>query len=233
MTSTLVPQTVEIPDSADLTEILRRLSEADGSKPDGKAVQKPSKATDTIALTQDALNSLSELQSLLRAVELPSTRRPMSPRELRDVTGLLIKAKEAVKTVEAAVEGPREATFNHFDTTLESRTSTTDLAKDEKGHYLVKQEVYVPEHNVRLTRELREQSPEITAEELRDAWKAGDISRRDYMDATVHVEVPRKIDDEKFAALLKRKPSLLPKIAKLIKPGKVSAAFYVRPPKKD
>lgn len=235
MTTSLVTQSsVDISDTDDLTEILKRLTNA---KPtEVEAVQSPSKAINTIQVTETATKALTSLRDLLGAVALPSTRREATPSELEAMAELVKTAKAAVEAVNAATEGVREAAFNHFDVSLEEMVGPdgeVDADIDRKGHYLVKQEIFVPGQNVRLTRELREQQPKVTATDLRTLWKSGQITREDYMTATKHVDTPREVVNEQLAALLKRKPQLLPVIAGAITPGDVTAAFYVREPVKN
>ena len=226
MTSTLVPQAL---DKGDLTEILKALTDA---KPSAKDVQTVSKPSNTVAVTQEALTALSALSDLLKAVEVPSARVVATPSQRSSMMELASTAKDVVPAINAAVDAVREAIFNHFDVLLETATDTSEFAKDKNGHYLVKDEVIVPEQGgKRFTRELREQAPTVTAKDLRQAWQDGDISRADYFAATKHVEVPREVVPEQLVDLLKRKPKLLPIIGKRITPGSVTSAFYVRPPK--
>lgn len=223
-----VVQNLEIDPKADLSEILRVLSESNGSKPEAKARKSLSKRSNPVEVSSAALAALSTLSGLLEAVKVPSGRRLTTPAEREEMMDLATAAKTAQKGVEAAVDAVKEAVFNHLDVLVERYGSTDDLKKDENGHYLVKGELFVDTREKRFTRELREQKPNVTAADLRDMWQAGEISRQDYMDATKHVEVPREIVEDKLADLLKRKPELLSKIAKILVPGKVSAAFYVR-----
>lgn len=234
MTNTLVPQ-VDIKDSDDLVSILRRYTDVKLSAEELKALQKPVDATKAVKVRDDAQDAIAALSELLKTVEVPSSRRKVTPQELDQIGELVVAAKSVIKAAEEAVSTTKEAVFNHFDVALEDAVNVgpgeLGEAVDGSGHYLIRDEVYVPGIGKRLTRELAEQAPAVNVVTLRQLWERGAISRADYFNATRHVDNPRVVDPEGFAALLKRKPELLPKIAEAIVPGSVSARFHVRPPK--
>ncbi len=229
----LVPQAVS-PD-ADLTQILNSLAPKVDAR---KAVEKASKPSNTVAVSTKAEKALEALSDLLKTVEVPSERRPATVEERAAMMRLASTAKDTVPAINAAVDNVKRAIFNHFDLILEDLWDEEKLATvpvdPKSGHYLVKQEVEVPEEGgKRFTRELQKSAPQVTAEALRQAWKDKLITRQDYMDATKHVDVPREVVPEQLADLLKRKPKLLTVVKDIMEPGKVTAKFWVRPPKTE
>ena len=228
----LIPQ---IDEKADLTSILRTLTDQK-SKPN--VAEFRSKDTKTVEVRKGALEAIEALGELLRTVELPSDHRTLTREEMVQAAELAIKAKLTGTAVKNAVEAVKDAVFTHFDLVLEDAEGAkpgeaSELVDENTGHYLVGQEVFVPDVGKRLCRELKEDAPTVTAKDLKTLWEAGKISRRDYLAATKHVDIPREVVDEQLAALLKRKPELLEVIAGAVTPGKVTAAFWVREPKKS
>lgn len=224
MTS-LVPQVDKIRDDADLTEILRSLSEAQGSKPEAKAAESVSTATEPVRVGEDTLKAISRLHKLLRAVEVPSERRTVTLDEAQGLMDLAEAAKAAKKGAKQAEAVVKKAIYNHFDVLIEHED---DLPVDKDGHYLVADEIEVPGTGKKFARELRETQPVVTEEDLRKLRDNGVISNREYMQATRHVDSPREVDNDGLAALLKSKRDLLPKIADILVPGEITSAFYVR-----
>ena len=230
--TTAVPA-VQIPADADLEKILRLLTKQKTTAKDPVAV---AEATKAVEVTEKAREALVTLYELLGTVELPVDRREMTPEELEAAADLKETANQATQAVAKSIEEVRNVVFNHFDLWLEAeegaKPGEASYEQDDDGHYLVKQEVFVPSRNVRLTRELAENAPKVVAKDLKTLSEAGKITRADYYRATKRPEVPRVVDPEGFAQLLKDKPELLEVISGAITPGTVTGKFWVRPPKK-
>jgi hypothetical protein len=230
MTTSLVPQTpVEIKDTDSLAEILRKATEA-AHKPNAKALQKPSDATAPVGVSEGTRKALTSLYDLLGAVQLPSERRALTPAEQENAARLHSSAKQAETAVKEAIEAVRTAIFNHLDFELEKAGTAGGVAKDKKGFYLVAGEVPIPAQRVRMTRELRERSPEVTPDHLRSLLRRGKISHAEYKKIT-KTEVT--VDDAGLTSLLKAKPNVLLDLADEIGPGTVWSALYTKPMEED
>lgn len=230
MTS-LVPQSKPGKDldlTGDLAEVLRRISST-------KAVaepEEPAEPRNTVAVKKEALEALDRLSGLLQTIEFPDERRELSLKELKEYEDLASNSKEAQKALADAVEAVKKAFFGHLDTRLLQDNDEADLPRDEEnGWFLVEGEQEIPGTGKRLKRELAESQPQISASALKALWESGKISRADYYGMTVH-QPARAFDGDRFLAYLKKKPSLIPKLADIIVPGKMTARFWVRPVKK-
>lgn len=229
MTNALVPQTND--KATDLTSLLRTLTD----QKDTKASVTPAGPSDLVGVAEDAVKALSSLSEQLRTVTVPSDRRQLTSQELYDLAKLADTAKKAEKSVKAAVAATKTAVFNDFDVKLEEVTESEEgeapFAMNKDGHYLVTEEAAVPDLGIRLTRELSERAPTITAKDLHTLWQAGKISREVYYSCTRALEVPREVDDEGLLEAMQNE-KVREAIAGAITPGDVTASFHVRPFKK-
>jgi hypothetical protein len=224
----LVPQaSVEDTPTDSLEDILRALTTR---KVDAKAVQTPSGATNAVEVQETARKALQTLSDRLGTVTVPSTRRALTPQEVNDLADLVKTAKDAKAAVDKAVEVGRNTVFNHMDVQIEEHGGSPDkLDRDKAGYYLVADEIPVESVGVRLTRELAETQPKITADSLHQLYLAGTISRSEYLSLT---RPARVINADKLAKFLKQRPDVLGKVKPFVQAGKLTASFHVRPFKK-
>lgn len=227
----LVPQ---VDPEADLTELLKKLLD---QKPSAKAAERPSNGTKLVEVAEDARKAVSAFYDRLRAVEVPSTRRELTPEEaknLLEVTDLAKKAKQAIAKVEGTDGVAREAVFNAMDVALEWAHNVgpgeAPYPIDSRGHYLAKQSMPVPGTGKRFSRELRENAPSVLAADLHRLYLEGKITRGQYLRATRRVDVPRELNPEGLAAEIRKDPDLLQTLAEAgaITPGDVTASFHIR-----
>lgn len=227
----LVPQQEQenlqaLADVLNLQEILTRIA-------DRKAAAEPEvphKAPQVVPVSPAQQKALQHLTRDLKDTVLPDERRVLTTEEQHSLIRLGADAKAVEKTVKVAVAAIKTAVFNHFDVRLEEdkdEEGILDLPYDpDSGHYLVDCELVVEDLDLKFSRELRQASPDLTAEHLLSLYEDDKITRKDYLDATRQVRV---VDEDGLMKVIRRDPSILLDIEEIIEPGKVTASFYIRP----
>jgi hypothetical protein len=181
-----------------------------------------------VPVSQETKDAVSRLSGALGAIELPSTRRELTVAEQRSLINVGADAKKVVRDIEKVVEKIKGAVFNDFDVRLEKEGSSSGLPTNDKGHYVVEQELTVEGTDKKFVRQVAEHSPKLTAASLKQLWTDGKISRATYYRLTKAVEVPREIDEDALLVALKANPELASKIAPAIEPGKLVASFWIK-----
>lgn len=191
----------------------------------------PHKEPRVIPVSEVQQNALKHVTRDLRTTNLPSERRLLSPAEIADLITLGVDVKASEKTLAVANAAIKTAVFNHFDVGLEMSNPDEELPYDEKsGHYLVKNELVVEDKGLRFCRELKQGSPDLTADHLLALYEDGKMTRAEYLKSTRQIRV---LDEDGLMAVLRKRADFLEDIEEVIEPGKVTASFHIREVKKD
>lgn len=221
------PDTLEVQDEDNLSTLLTRVA----SRKVVAEPEVPHKTPKVVPVSPAQQKALQHVSRDLKVTELPSERRLMSPTEIHNLAVLGKDVKTAEKVLSIANAGIKTAVFNHLDVGLEISNSGEDLPYDEKsGHYLVGGDVVVEEAGLRFCRELRQGSPDLTADHLLSLYEDGKMTRTEYLKATRQVRV---LDEDGLMKVLRTRADLLADIEEIIEPGKVTASFYIRDIKKE
>lgn len=221
------PDTLKVQDEDNLSTLLTRVA----SRKVVAEPEVPHKTPKVVPVSPAQQKALQHVSRDLKVTELPSERRLMSPTEIHNLAVLGKDVKTAEKVLSIANAGIKTAVFNHLDVGLEISNSGEDLPYDEKsGHYLVGGDVVVEEAGLRFCRELRQGSPDLTADHLLSLYEDGKMTRTEYLKATRQVRV---LDEDGLMKVLRTRADLLADIEEIIEPGKVTASFYIRDIKKE
>lgn len=227
MTS-LVTQNVDASSATDLESILRNLANRKVTEVPAKREAAPTGSA-VVPVADKTVQAIARLNERLATVELPTSRRLMLAEELVSATNLGLDAKIVKKGAEDAVNAIKAAVFNHLDVELEDTSNVSDLPVDKSGHYLVEGELDIPGTGQTLSRELKQDAPTLTEQSLWRLVEQGKLPRKTYYRITKKAR--RNVDEEALLEELKSNPVLESVIRDAIEPGKVTAAFWIRPTK--
>lgn len=225
----LVPQATDlaVQDDDNLSTLLTRVAAR-------KVVAEPEvahKEPRVVPVSETQQKALWSVAVDLGATTLPTSRRTLELDEQIDLATIARDAKIAEKTLKVANAAIKTAFFNHFDVTLEEDNPDEELPYDEKsGHYLVDCELVLEEEALRITRELRQGAPDLTADHLLALYEDGKMTRAEYLKATRQVRV---LDEDGLMSVLRKRADLLEDIEEVIEPGNVTASFWIRDVKKE
>jgi hypothetical protein len=191
----------------------------------------PAAPPTTPPITEAQRDALVKIQKIFGKI-VPTSRRKLTKAEInflveeRETIDLLLLFLEARKT--SAI---REYVANHFDVVAEEALDEDSPVPpvDDRGHYLLKQEVVATEHGKKFTRETRQGKLQYDHVGFLQAQKAGLVDRRAYLALTVKPEVERVIDADAASRAIAKDPSLLGVLAKYgTKPGRASSSIFLR-----
>lgn len=222
-----LPDDLTIQDEDNLSTLLTRVA----SRKVVAEPEVPHKEPRVIPVSEVQQKALWHITRDLRTTPLPEDRRMLTHAEQADLITLGKDVKAAEKALAVAVAALKTAVFNHFDVSLERDNPDEDLPYDEKtGHYLVGGELVVEEAGLRFTRELKQGSPDLTADHLLTLFEEGKMTRAEYLKATRQI---REVDEDGLMNVLRKRADLLADIEEIIEPGKVTASFHIREVKKE
>lgn len=176
--------------------------------------------------------SQEQSEALEKVVEIfgkitPQERRTLEPAEIEGLLeerGVLDQIK---KMAQSRQDDIRTTVFNHLDVLVEQEGLDEDAERDKDGHYAVAGEVAIGDVTTKFVRQISQRSPSITEGSLKALVDDpdADFTHEDYLSMTSPVRV---IDENKVMLVLKKRPDLLPAIAKATQPGGKTASLYQR-----
>lgn len=176
----------------------------------------------------------------------PTEARSLTPDELTAVA----REREAIDTITKFLgarkdNGIREIVSNHFDVKAETergarRTPKTETTPDgeerivedatdtdSRGHYVLKDTQTAPGTGNRFERRTAESKPKVTSATIDKAYKAGQITRAEYLSMTEVPEVPRALSEEKMRKAMKKDPGLLFRLADFAEAGTTNTSIWL------
>jgi hypothetical protein len=158
------------------------------------------------ALPEAVYDSYLDLPSVLLDLDLPTSRRQMSPAELKAATVATEKIKAAQAALTTALEQIRMAAFNHFDSVAAEAgllNVETKLTKEGWAILEDKQSGAVPGLAQKLVREVSGGSPELTEASLHSLEESDEITHDEYLGMTRQVRI---VDEARVLEWLRRNP---------------------------
>jgi hypothetical protein len=181
------------------------------------------------AMTKDQQEAVDRIRSVFGQVA-PQERRLLKPAEVTALVEEKVTLDTLKKMAEGRLEDMRATVFHHLDLEAETHiTHTEDIPRDSRGFYAIKGQVKgTPGTGRMLTREVREEAPQMDAEALKalaDNPLYEDFTHDDYLAMTTATRV---VDEDKFRLHLKAKPTIARVVTQAVKSGKIIAALYLR-----
>lgn len=208
------------------TDLLRTVAKADTT-----AVARQADLPVPVRLSDPQRAAFERLPELLDAQEAvcPTERRKLTPGEVVALLDEREMLDAVAEVIEARKSAHRAAIFNAMDVALEE--TVLDAAErpdqDDKGHYLHKTTLEVPDRPKCFSRELRTSSPSLSADDLLALVEDPDVdfTHDDYLSCTTQVRV---LDEAKFMLHLRKRPAIVAGVRKATKPGSTTASCFVR-----
>lgn len=158
--------------------------------------------------------------ALVAIVDLYGKVVPTEPRLLsaEELTAI-VREREVINTLLAFLAtrkdtSIRETLANHLDKVVESQPKADEQPKDQKGHYAVKQSVPVEDTDLHVQRIVSQPKPKVSGASVQAAFRAGELTREEYISLTTKPEVEREFDEVKARNAIKKNPALLFRLAK-------------------
>lgn len=180
------------------------------------------------ALSDDARVAVKRIVDKLELLDLPNSRRQLSPQEMHDVVATFITLDEAIKGLGVSKEQFKAALFNHFDqVAVQEGKITQDTRLTKEGWAIVEDKVSaaVPGLDKKATREVRGGTPSLTAEALAELVAAEEISHEDYLAMTRQTRVA---EEAQVLEWLRKNPGKAATLAKAVTTTTPSAGLYLR-----
>lgn len=176
-------------------------------------------------VTEEQKDALQRLSEVFGSV-VPTERRALEPGEVK----ALVEERKTLDPIEKMAKDRKEdikkTIHNHLDVVAErdGRADGATKRHPKEGFYLLDGEVSAPGADFKFKRAVRENAPTFNASSLLELVEAGELAHKDYLAMTTQV---RMVDEHKVMLLLKKRPDLLPAIAKATNPGSKTAAITV------
>lgn len=178
---------------------------------------------DVIEMSPDERHALDLLPSVIESNVVPDSKRVLNDVEVR----LLLVEREALDKASALIErrkkAQRTAIFNSLDSSLAEVPADAEF--DDDGFLILPGSITATGMSKKFTREIRQGSVSITAEDLLAQVDAGLIAHDDYLAMTTQTRV---IDEAKVMLHIRSCPDAMKAIAAATSSGKTTASCYVR-----
>lgn len=198
------------------------------------------KAVRVAPITDGQRAALARLPEVYGQV-VPKTPRMLKPLELSK----LAEERDTIDEILALVKerkdvSIREAVLNHFDLAAERDHGATPgvTPVDANGHYLARDEanrnleIPVPDRDEKWVWQVSDGSVQISSAQLQAAYKAGAITREQWMAITKPAEVKREFDEPAARTAIRENPDLMLLIAEHgVTQGRGRGSLYLRPDK--
>lgn len=239
MTATEQSSTPAVPDDPALKAVIAKLN--DGSMPLADVLKALVRATEPLApaiippvppvpaMTKEQQEAIERVKEVFGKVA-PQTRRTLKPAEVTALVEEKVTLDALKKMAESRLEDMRATVFHHLDLEAETHITVTDeVPRDSRGFLALKGWAKgVPGTGKMLTREVREDAPQIDGDALKalaDNPLYEDFTHDDYLAMTTATRV---VDEDKFRLHLKTNPRIARVVTQALQKGKVIAAMYLR-----
>jgi len=210
--------------SISLTDLLKVIA----GKP--KPFDLPEKLPLPAILSDQEKEALAHLPEVFGAV-VPDTKRRITLFELPKMLEERLIIDRLVKMLMWRSKHFRTTFLNHFDVEAEDKGLVDeDTQRDSDGHYLVPNEVAIPDSRHRFTWEIAQGAPFVSVSKLKEMSEDPDsgFTRADYLALTEVPKPARVLSEEKTLAAIKENPGLLEHLVKAVTPGRLIGSFHLR-----
>jgi hypothetical protein len=180
-----------------------RLDERADAAPE--VTPKPAKA---FVLSADEQGAIEDFVAMVDEVAWPAVRRSLTATQQDRLLAFYGKYHSAAKALERSKEAIRTTFFNHLDVLAEQDgvAKPDETPRDKAGHYLLAGEIRVEGGDFRMTREVKDPSVDLNADDLKALVDLGALPHETYLALTAQVRV---VDEDKVMAAVRKDPELL------------------------
>lgn len=209
-----------------LADVLKALVRA--TEPQAPAIIPP--VPPVPAMTKEQQEAVERVREVFGKVA-PQQRRLLKPAEVTALVEEKFTLDQLKKMAEGRLEDMRATVFHHLDLEAEAREGvvTDETPRDSRGFLALKGWAKgTPGTGKMLTREVREEAPQIDGDALKalaDSPLYEDFTHDDYLAMTTATRV---VDEDKFRLHLKTNPRIARVVTSALQKGKIISALYLR-----
>lgn len=182
-----------------------------------------------------AAKTFATIADRLGELELPDSRRQLSPAEIHSILDILIDLKPAIKALKGSEDQIRTALFNHADqVAIQEGRVTEETKRHPKGWFILDDldSMVSPDLETKATREVSGGSLTLTPEAIKrlaDDPEVPEITHADYLEMTQQLRVA---PDEKVLAWLRKNPEKAQILGQAAERGPATISLNLRPKNK-
>lgn len=181
---------------------------------------KPVNLPKPTSISDDERLALDHLEKVYGSV-VPSARRAITVDEVAKIAEERNTLDQIERIIARRKVDIRTTLMNHFDVIEEAMARVDDTTPTDKdGHYLIPEEISIPDSEFKYTREIRQGNPGISSIKLKNL-----VDEKSWEAMTVEARV---FDEHKAILYLREHPELLSKIAEATEPAQVTATLNIR-----